>query len=157
LDSSEDMPAFGKPEEIPLVVPDLTPVVPATPEKRRCKELNKAGNPCSVPPLKGGDRCLGHAKSLSPELRAQWGRKGKGIPKLSGPISKKADFKSREDILGILSHRLDLVTERYGEMSNPEVEEMICNLCRTIATVMRVETAETASVPGWRMAVKGTG
>jgi hypothetical protein len=150
LDSSEDMPAFGKPEEvIPLVVPDLTPAAP--PEKRRCIEKNKLGEPCRVPPLKGGDRCLGHAKSLSPELRDQWRRKSKGIPKLSGPISKKADFKSREEILGILSHRLDLVTERYGQMSNPEVEDMICNLCRTIALVMKVEAAETAVVHGWRM------
>jgi hypothetical protein len=149
-DSLQDMPEFGTEARIPLVVPDLAPV----PAKRRCVEKNKAGEPCRVPPLKGEERCLGHAKSLSPELRDKWRKSSGGIPKLSGAVAKKAAIKSREDILGLLSHRLDLVSERYGSMSNPEVEDMICNICRTMAVVMRVEASEDVSIRGWRM--KGT-
>lgn len=144
MDSLDGMPDFGKPEEIvPLVVPDLTLV--------KCVATTKAGKPCPMHPLKGEKYCLGHSKSLSPELRDKWRRASGGIPKLSGPIAKKAAVKSREDILGLLSHRLDLVTERYRDMTNPEVEDMICNICRTLAVVMRVEVSEDVTVRGWRM------
>jgi hypothetical protein len=149
--SLEGMPDFDKPENIPLIVPDTTPITEPLPVKRHCIEKNKAGEPCKVPPLKGGDRCLGHAKSLSPELRLQWSRKAAGIPKASGPITKKAAIKSRDEILGLLSHRLDLITQRYRDSSTPEIEDMICNVCRTMAVVMRVEASEDVTVRGWRM------
>ncbi len=150
-DSLDGMPAFGK-EEIPLVVPDLTPVTPSA--KRFCIEKNKTtGAPCKVPPLKGGDRCLGHAKAFSPELSHQWKRKPY-IPGLKAPRGDTQRVKTREEILAMLSRRLDLVEERFGQICNPEVEQMICDICRTLAVVMKIEVTEDVKVHGWRM--KGT-
>lgn len=144
MDSLEGMPEFGK-EEIPLVVPDLTP------EKRRCSEKNdKTGGPCKVPPLKGETVCLGHAKKLRPDLREKWQWKPR-IPGIKAPRGNTQKVKTREEILAMLSRRLDLVEERYGQMCNPEVEQMICDICRTVAVVMKIEVSEELHVKGWRM------
>ena len=35
---------------------------------------------------------------------------------------------------------MNLVKERFGQMSNPEVEDMICNIVRTMAAVYKIET-----------------
>ncbi len=151
MDPLEGMPEFDKPENIPLVVPDLTPAT--TSAKRYCIEKNKQGGPCKVPPLKGGDRCLGHAKAFSPELSHQWKRKP-SIPGLKAPRGSTQGVKTRAEILAMLSKRLDLVDERFGQICNPEVEQMICDICRTIAVVMKIEVTEDVKVHGWRM--KGT-
>jgi hypothetical protein len=154
-DDSLDMPEFDKPDNLPPPTPpEIIPlVVPDSPYKRHCIEKNKAGNPCRVPPLKGGDRCLGHSKSLSPELRDQWRRKPKVLLKQSGPFSK-VDYLSREEVLSILSKRLKLWMEKFGDVMTDGVDEAICDLARTYAVVAKTEVAENAEIRGWRM--KGT-
>lgn len=142
---SDEMPEFDKPENIPLVVPDLTPIL--------CIATTKAGEPCPMRPLKGEKYCLGHAKSISPELRDKWRKKPHLVSRQMGRPCK-ARYKSREEILEILSKRLDLWVSKFGEAINGEVDEAICNLARTYAAVAKVEVAEGAEVRGWRM--KGT-
>lgn len=145
MSDDPDMPAFDKPEIIPLVVPDLTPAVP---EKRRCIGKNKAtGNPCKVSPLHGEKYCLGHAKGLAPELSAKWKMIGRGPAK--GAVSrsqrstrKQVGVMSKDDLLSLLSGRLDLIQERFGQTTTPEVEEMICNVIRTMAAVHKIELPE---------------
>ena len=83
-DSLEGMPEFGKEDNIPLVVPDLTPT-----EKPRCTATAKSGAPCKVPPLKGERYCLGHAKGLAPELRDKWRKLSKGIPRTERTVRRK--------------------------------------------------------------------
>lgn len=147
MDPLDGMPEFDKPENIPLVVPDLTPVKP------HCQATKKDGvTPCKVPPLKGEKYCLGHSKSLSPELRDKWRRLATGIPKTERTVRRKLPFYDKEDLLGFLSQRLDLVKERFGQMTNPEVEDMICNIVRTMAAVHKIEQVETEKEStGFRM------
>lgn len=154
-DSLEDMPAFDKPENLPPPTPpeNVPLVVPDSPYKRHCIEKNKEGNPCRVPPLKTGDRCLGHSKSLSPELRDQWRRKPKVLLKQTGGLAK-VEYLTREEVLSILSKRLKLWVEKYGEVIAPGVDEAICDLARTYAVVAKTEVAENVEIRGWRM--KGT-
>lgn len=136
-DSLDEMPEFDKPENIPVViVPDAKPLKP---EKPKCIEKNKAGGPCKVPPLRGELRCLGHSKSLAPELRDKWRRLGKGIPRKTLDIRKKVTHYTRDELLSFLSTRLDLVRKRFGDMCNVEVEEMICNIVRTMTVVYKIE------------------
>lgn len=151
MDSLEDMPAFDKPENIPLIVPDTTPLSP--PVKRHCIENNKAGLPCKVPPLKGGDRCLGHAKSFAPELRDQWRRKKKVLLRQCGSEAK-VEYLTREEVLSILSKRLKLWMKNFGEVISEGVDDAICELAKTYACVARTEVAENVEIRGWRM--KGT-
>lgn len=146
-DSLEGMPEFDKPENIPLVVPDLTPVKP------RCQSTKKDGiTPCKVPPLKGEKYCLGHSKALAPELRDKWRRLGRGIPKTDRTIRRQLPYYTKDDLLGFLSKRLDLVKERFGEMCDAATEEMICNIVRTMAAVYKIEAIEAEKEnPGFRM------
>lgn len=146
MDSLEGMPEFDKPENIPLVVPDEA--------KPNCQATKKDGSPCSVHPLKGEKYCLGHSKSLSPELRAKWSAK-RTLPAVSRRNLKAGPYKSREEILSILSQRLDLVLEKWGTIADPNIEERICDLCRTMAVVMKVEVAGDGKVKGWRIPEAG--
>lgn len=147
-DSLEGMPEFEKPAEeiVPLVVPDITPAKP------RCEGTKKDGTPCGTPPLKGEKLCLGHAKSIAPEMRDKWRRIRTGIPRIDKGLPRKNKFYSREDLLDLLSKRLDLVKDRFGDVCNPEVDEMICNIIRTFAAIYKIETAEVdEKAAGWRM------
>lgn len=141
-DSLPEMPEFGSEARIPLVVPDLTPL------KRHCPEKNKEGNPCKVPPLKDSDYCLGHAKRLK-----LW-HHTPSVKGINAPRGHTAKFKSREEILAMISKRLDMVEERYPSLTTPEVIEMFCDLCRTYAVIAKVEVSEDIALRGWRM--KGT-
>lgn len=144
-DSLEGMPEFSKPAEeiVPLVVPDTS--------KPKCEATTKAGNPCTVPPMHGEKYCLGHAKSLAPELRAKWRSLSIGVPKRLPASRRKVGHYSKEELLAYLSERLDLVKERFGQMCNPEVEETICNIVRTMAVVYRLDTPDAdEKAVGWR-------
>jgi len=145
--SLEGMPEFDKPENIPVViVPDQT-----IPSKPKCQATTAKGLPCTVPPIKGDKYCLGHAKSLSPELRDKWRRKERIVKVGRSNIKVSSKYISREELLGILTERLYMIRERYGAICNPEVEEMICNVARTIAAVTKIEIAEDGKLKGWRM------
>ena len=130
-----------EPENIPLVVPDLTPVKP------HCHGLNKLGGPCSVHPLKGEKYCLGHAKRLAPELCAKWkmvtprGADKNRVSKSQRAMRRNTNHYSKEELMAFLTERLELVKERFGQMVNPETEEMICNLIRTMVAVNKMEVA----------------
>lgn len=152
MDSQDDFPAFDKPENIPPPQPteNIPLVVPDLPVRRNCIEMSKAGTPCRVAPLKGGDRCLGHAKSLSPELRDQWRRKPKVLLHQNGPKAK-VQYLSREEVLAILSKRLNLWMEKFGAVMADGIDEAICDLARTYAIVAKTEVAENAEIRGWRM------
>lgn len=144
-DSLEGMPEFAKPaeENIPLVVPDTS--------KPKCEATTKAGTPCSVPPMHGQKYCLGHSKALSPELRDKW-RSKRTLPSITKRTLKRDNtFKSREEILAILSQRLDLILEKWGTIPDVNIEERICDICRTMAVVMKVEAVEDVQAKGWRM------
>lgn len=143
-DDSQEMPEFDKPENIPLVVPDLPPV------KRRCIEKNKLGNPCRVPPIHGQERCLGHSKQLDPELRRKWSAK-RSLPSITRRRLKTGIVRSKNEILAILSQRLDLMLEKWGKISDPNIDERICDICRTMAAVHKIDAAEDAEAKGWRL------
>src|SRR5678816_1056385 len=130
MDALDETPEFGKPEELPLVVPDLTPV------KRTCLEKNKEGKPCGFHPLKNMDYCLGHAKRLK-----LW-HHTPSIKGINAPRGSTAKFKSREEILTMISKRLDMLEDKWGSVVTPEVIEMFCDLCRTYGVIAKVEVAE---------------
>ncbi len=141
----DEMPEFDKPENIPLVVPDNTPIL--------CIATTKAGEPCPMHPLKGEKYCLGHAKSIAPELRDKWRNTPKLVSRQMGRPCR-AKYKTREEILEILSKRLDLWMEKFGGVLTEGIDDAICNLARTYAAVAKVEIGEGIEVRGWRM--KGT-
>jgi len=148
-DSLQGMPEFDRPENIPVViVPDQKP------NKKICKATTKAGKPCPMHTVKGSeDYCLGHAKSLDPALRQQWRTKQRV---LLGPVGvAKLKYYSREEVLAILTKRIALWMDRFGDVLTEGVDEAICDLARTYAVVAKVEVAENAEIRGWRM--KGTG
>ena len=151
MDSLEGMPEFDKPENIPLVVPDLsTPVVRS--ERPKCTATKKDGSACLVPPLRGEKFCLGHAKSIAPELRQKWVALSKGVPRRPAASRRKVGHYTKDELLAYLSERLDLVKERFGEICNPEVDEMICNIVRTMGVIYRIEDAsEKEKAKGWRI------
>lgn len=152
-DDSLDMPEFDKPENIPLIVPDLT--VPAKkPRKMRadhCAGNKKDGSPCGFAKQKGKDFCIQHDPAISADQKQAW-RKVPRKPRILPMGVQKANYYTREEILEILSKRIKVWMDKFGEMLNPDVDEAICDLCRTYAVVAKVEVSEAAGeVRGWRM------
>lgn len=155
MDSLEGMPEFTKPEEkIPLVVPDTTPLKP-----HYCHGTTKAGKPCTFPHTKTSNYCITHDPAITDEKRLEWKRKPKVYTKPMGDHSHadKPKFKTREEVLAILSRRLDVWMNQFGDVMKAEVDQAICELCKTYAAVYRVESkdGEDATAKGWRM--KGVG
>lgn len=151
-----EMPEFGKEDHIPLVVPDLTPEVPQKKTRKlrvdHCEGFTKVGKPCGFAHQKGRPFCIQHDPAISAEQKQAW-RKVPRKPQVS-PMGTQAKYKTREEILEILSKRLDVWMKQFGTIINPDVDEAICNLARTYALVAKVEAAEGVEVRGWRM--KGT-
>lgn len=153
-DSLSDMPAFDKPENIPLVVPDV-------PEKKHrklradhCEGTKKDGTPCGFPKRKDRPFCLAHDPTVPEEQRQAW-RKTPRKPRVLPMGGAQAQYLSREEILAILSKRLKIWMDKFGDMINPEVDEAVCNLCRTYAAVAKVELGEGVEVRGWRIGRTG--
>lgn len=156
MDSLEnEIPAFDKPENIPLVVPDL----PAEKKPRKlrvdhCAGTTKHGTPCGFAHQKESLYCIAHDPAISDEQRNQWRKLPKRPrtgPMGRPPLKPEAQYKSREEILEILSKRLDIWMEKFGNILSVGVDDAICDLCRTYAVVAKVEVAEGAEVRGWRM------
>ena len=133
-DSLDGMPEFDKPENIPVVIiPNLKP---------RCSATTKAGHPCSIPPIHGETLCLGHNKAYKPEERARWRRKDRVIKVGRTNIKVSSKHVSKDELLGILTERLYIIKQKYGDQCTPVIEEMICNVARTIALVYKIEMAD---------------
>jgi hypothetical protein len=147
LDGQDDIPFGPAPadENLPLVVP-IQP-------KARCSATTKAGKPCPGYPMKGQTICLGHYVKANPQKHAEWIEKGgrtHRFSKLMRP-SHLAKPLTQKDLLAVMAQRLNRFVERFGETSGIDVEECICEMVKTIATVMKLEGKEDTSVGGWRM------
>lgn len=146
-----EMPAFDKPENIPLVVPDR----PA----RFCIATTKAGKPCGFVKALGTDYCVPHNPAITQEQRNEWRKKRLKPKEFYSEKAKRAHghrhTKSRADILEILSMRFDKFLAQFGDVVNIEVEQIICDMARTYVTILKAEVAsDDQASKGWRM--KGT-
>jgi hypothetical protein len=147
MDSLEGMPEFDKPENIPLVVPDLTPARP----KHLCIATTKAGKLCGFPKCLGTDYCVPHNPAITEAQRQEWRGKRTGKAPRDHFNRREIKYKSREDLLSILSSRFDKFLERFGDTVNVEVEQVICDMARTYCAVLKVETEGEVKAQGWRM------
>ena len=148
-DSLEGMPEFDKPENIPLVVPDKRKL-----RSDHCAGIKKDGTPCGFAHQKTSAYCIQHDPAISAEQKQAW-RKVPRKPRVVPHRTQNVTYKSREEILAILSKRLDVWIREFGDVMKAEVDNAICDLCRTYAAIMRIEGEGAQEVRGWRM--KGTG
>lgn len=149
----DDQIPFGPPppeEKLPLVVPDNTPSI----ERRVCKgTAKKTGLPCSVPPVHGKDYCMGHAldpvNGISKETRAEWRAlsANKQRVRRKFTVSLKGDVKPKTipEVLLILSKRIDLCVAKFGDVADPAVDEILCDLARTYVAVYKCGSDEAAA------------
>ncbi len=145
--SLEGMPEFDKPQEIiPLVVPDRP--------KHLCIATTKAGNLCNFTKALSSDYCVPHNPAITHEQRQEWRKRRTGAHPRRVTATKVTTYKSREELLSILSVRMDKFIERFGDTVNVEVEQVICDMARTYCVVLRVEVEGEVKAQGWRM--KGT-
>lgn len=147
-DSLDGMPDFGKPEEIPLVVPDLPPPRAG----KKCAATTKAGNPCTTPAHDGTPFCIAHDPAITSEVRSQWQSKG-GASHNGWKLDRRHKPFTKREILQIITSRLTRFMEKFGEVDTIEATEIFCELCRTWAAVAKVDLSkdEEAKVHGWRM------
>lgn len=147
-DSLDGMPDFAKPEEekLPLVVPDTGHILSPG---FRCKSNNKAGNPCGFPKRRDSEYCTAHDPRFSAEQRKEWREKGR---RNNGGKKREFGPKKKNDLLLILSNRLDMFTDRFGEMTTPEIETTICTMLKTYCYILVAEGASEDEVSGkWRI------
>lgn len=151
-DDSHEMPDFDKPENIPLVVPDI-------PEPKFCKGVKKDGTPCPMRVGEKRDYCPPHDPSISEEQRQEWrklgGRAAAGIPHTRGP-------KTPEEMLAVFAKRLDIFLSKCSDTSSSAEEILVmCHAAKAFATIYdrtkdgkKEAEDEGAKSQGWRM--KGT-
>lgn len=150
-DSLDGMPDFDKPENIPLVVPDLPEKKPRKRRSDSCQGMKKDGTPCGFAHQKDRPFCIQHDPAISYEQKQAW-RKKPRKPRVLPMSNNQAVYLSREEILAILSKRIKVWMDRFGETIAAGVDESICDLCRTYAAVAKVELSEgVGEVRGWRM------
>ena len=145
---SADIPFAPKGEEnIPLVVPDTTPPekyhgiagYEAAKAKATCGGTKKNGEPCGWVVTKPGDYCYPHDPSVTPEMRRA--SRGKRIfPKLSG----RRKTKTKEDVLKLVSARLDQWVELWSTHLTPETEATFCQLINAYCNVYKCTSDEAA-------------
>lgn len=96
---------------------------------------------------------MGHSLQANADQRQEWSKKSQNIrrmrtytiaPKNHQPLTK-------EQLLALLSHRLEKFIERFGDVPTPETEEVICEIARTYAICSKIDGAEAAEKLGWRM------
>lgn len=110
--------------------------------------MTKAGGPCPTPVVKGTDRCMGHSLLIDKEKRAEWRAKSAGIKKVrrSYTVSiKNGPAKTIQEVLLIVSKRIDLLMEKFGEVADPTVDETLCDLARTYVQVYKCGSDEAAA------------
>ena len=145
-ESLEDMPQFDKPENIPLVIPD--DVHP----DHFCKHVKPDGSKCRFMRnrAKGRDFCWHHDPAVTQEERHACRARGGSTDKI---VTFKRSYrpKTREEILLLLSIRMDQFQGKFRDVSSPEVELTICQMARTYISVLEAKADEDVKVSGWRM------
>jgi hypothetical protein len=144
LDSLEDMPAFDKPENIPLIVPDIP--------EHLCTGKNKQGKPCGFPHRHGSKFCTVHDPAITQAQRDEWRTRKRGKTFATDP----SRVKTKAELLEILSGRIDGFLARFGQTGGIDVEQTICEMMRTYVVVLKAEADSDAKVFGWRLGRKGT-
>ncbi len=140
---------FGPKEaegSIPLVVPDTTPEkyhgiagYKAASAKATCAGTKKNGEKCGFLVTKVGDYCYPHDPAVTPEQRRA--SRGKRIfPKLSG----RRKTKTKEDVLNLVSARLDQWVSQWSTVLTPETEATFCQLVNTYCNVYKCTSDEAA-------------
>lgn len=140
----------GKPiqEVIPLVIPDAfspSPVEKFTqatinhPEIR-CIANNKAGARCGYPHQKTSQYCYWHDPAITPEQR-KVNRGKRYFPQLP---RNKSKIKTVKDVLNLLGKRMEFFLEKFGTMTDPDIEGTICDLAKTYVLVKKCQTDEEA-------------
>lgn len=143
-DDVSEMPDFDKPENIPVViVPDR--------RKHACIATTKAGKPCCFPKALGTEYCVPHNPAITEDQRQEWRKKRTGAHPRSTTSKTVVKYKSKEDLLTILSTRFDKFLERFGDTVSIEVEEVICDMARTYCAVLKTEVEGEIKTQGWRM------
>lgn len=131
----------------PLVVPDIH-AVGVSKVGGSCKATAKSGRPCGWRSVfQDSNLCQAHdPRTANSERWAGMARKRKGTKNPEKVSLKKlrglSKVKTKEDLLRLLSYRIDRFIAKFGDLVTPEVEESICNMIRTYAVVMRVELAD---------------
>jgi hypothetical protein len=162
VDGQDDIP-FGPPpsnEQVPLVVPDTTAPLNLDGDrwaKRRaagklCKGVSTVnGALCRFPHGHNSDYCYIHDPSVTQEERDHNRKK----PKIKWAVSNvtsikkfKASTKSVEEVMYLLSCRMDAFVDRFGSVPSPEVEETICDLIRTFIALKKCQNDEKADKDG---------
>lgn len=147
MDGLEDIPFGPQPEEkLPLVVPDTTPVIPA---RVPCSALTKAGLPCPTPVVKGGTLCMGHTLKGDKAKMSEYRQKSAGVKRIrkSFTVSLGGHTKPMtvSEVLLIISRRIELHTQRFGEVMDPAADEILCDLARTYVAVYKCNSDEAAT------------
>ena len=153
---SADIPFAPKGEEsIPLVVPDATPEKSfhvrgreaAAAKGLSCVGTKKNGDPCGWIVGKPGDYCYIHDPTITPETR-HTNRSKRIFPKLSG----KRHVKTKEDVLKLVSARLDQWVAQWNTALTPETEATFCQLVNTYCNVYKCTSDEAAlGVAHWSL------
>lgn len=133
---------------IPLVIPDgaipppiekFTQATKNHPEIR-CVANNKAGARCGYPHQKNNQYCYWHDPAVTQEQRLA-NRGKRYFPAMPRNTSK---IKTIKDVLNLLGKRMEFFLEKFGTMTDPDIEDTICNLAKTYVLVKKCHTDEEA-------------
>jgi hypothetical protein len=145
---SADIPFAPKGEEIiPLVVPDTSSAKPfhfkareaAAAKGLSCIGTKKNGDPCGWIVSKPGGYCYIHDPAITEEQRKA-SRSKRHFPKLTG----KRTTKTKEDVLALVSARLDQWIAQWSTALTPETEATFCQLVNTYCNVYKCTSDEAA-------------
>ena len=145
---SADIPFAPKGEEnIPLVVPDTTPeksnrirgYEARVAKGATCCATKKNGKPCGWPVKVKGTYCFPHDPAITKEQRRAMQSK-RHFPKLTGRRTPK----TKEDVLELVSRRLDQWVEQWNVALTPETEATFCQLVNTYCNVYKCTSDEAA-------------
>ena len=58
---------------------------------------------------------------------------------------------TKEEVLSIISQRLRMWIEKFGNVQSADTEQTICDLVHAYAKISGIDTVEAAARVGWRM------
>lgn len=151
-----DVP-FGPPpeEKIPLVVHDTSPAKQyhfkghqaAFDKGLTCIGTKKTGKPCGWVVGKPNTYCYVHDPTITAEQRKA-DQKKRIFPRLSG----KHPVKTKEDVLALVSARLDQWVAQWATHLTVETEATFCQLVNTYCNVYKCTSDEAAlGVAHWSL------
>lgn len=119
---------------------------------RICAGTKKSGVRCGWIVGKPGDYCHVHNPNITDEQRWAHVRKPHRPRILTGPKGGTRTIKTVEDVLELISQRLDGYIACWGATTTPETEQTICELIRTFVQVKKCSTdSEALDAAGWSM------